>query len=164
MQVKMSAISKQKNYESTFVWPPDCYLQAGDRGIVFHKDDSYHTAFFEAFPNDPDTFIRGEGATVAEAEQAAWEKWKSILACIGHEFWLGGYKNGAGFCRHCNLFKPRAFPPSETCCVCGEPTYYTGDSAGNWYCVDHERDKPLALWTELDWHIAYTALWAYCPD
>ena len=46
-------------------WPADCYVQGGDRGVVLTEDGSYWTAFVEAFPG---TFIRGEGVTIADAE------------------------------------------------------------------------------------------------
>lgn len=95
-------------------WPEDCYVQWGGQGVVLAKKESggcYYTAFFEAFPKNPKTFIRGEGATVAEAEQSAFQKFKRYLACPGHEFERRGYTNGAGFCKHCSLFKSNAFEP-----------------------------------------------------
>lgn len=68
-------------------WPENCYVQWGDSGIVFTggkgiSEDinilsSYVTAFFEAFPRDPDTFIRGEGTTIEEAERKAFAKFTS---------------------------------------------------------------------------------------
>jgi hypothetical protein len=78
------------------------------------KDSSYYkTAFFEAFPENPRTFIRGEGKTVKEAEEKAWEKLQGYLACEGHEFERRNYKNGVGFCKYCNMFKSHAFKPLE---------------------------------------------------
>lgn len=78
----------------------------------------YTTAFFEAFPDMPgidgSIFLRGEGKTVAEAEQQAWEKYQKHLACPGHEFERRGYTNGGGFCKHCNMFKGKVFEPLET--------------------------------------------------
>lgn len=170
VQVKVSPLSIQKSYESSLDWPMDCYLQAGDRGVVFRGDaTSYDTAFFEAFPRNPDTFIRGEGATIAEAEQAAWAKWRRVLTCPGrdgHEFERRGYKNGAAFCKHCDLFMSGVLPPDESCCVCGVPTYWTSDADGNFYCEDHERNKPLELWTETDWYLAYSeySMWKFRQD
>lgn len=39
-----------------------------------------------------------------------------------------GYKNGAGFCKTCNLFVCYVFPPDENCCICGEKTYWTSEN------------------------------------
>lgn len=149
-------MSQERIYTCQYDWS-DVRIQAGDRGIVFtdKKPYSYRTAFFEAFPDEPCTFIRGEGTTIADAEKEAWRKWQRILACPGHEFERRGYKNGAGFCKHCGMFASKIFPPDEYCVTCGKPTYWTEDTDGNWYCKEHERDKPLDKWTDMDWDSAY---------
>lgn len=162
MQARVSALSKIDNYETRHDWP--CFVQCGDGGIVFlTKGGSYRTAFFEAFPRNPDTFIRGEGKTVAEAEEECWAKWQKITACPGHEWERRGYKNGGCFCKHCNLFMVGVLEPDEACCICGKPTYYTHDVDDNFYCEAHVRDKPLEKWDWMDWHVAYSeyamAMW-----
>lgn len=115
-------------------WPGDCFVQCGGDGLVFpsgHMEKcftkgemiegladaladpkTYTTAFFEAFPREPDTFIRGEGKTIEEAEAQAWEHLERIKACPGHEYEKRGYTNGAGLCRHCDLFKSKVFEPA----------------------------------------------------
>jgi hypothetical protein len=109
-------------------------------------------AFFEVFPSNPPTFIRGEGATVEEAEEAAWKKLVKISRCPKHEFERRGYKSGAGLCKHCNLFLSDVFEPSEKCAVCGIPAYYAVDIDGKAYCEDHidaipdEKASPSLLW------------------
>ena len=66
-------------------WPADCVVQWGDRGIVFDRDGgSRSTAFFEAFPTEPATFLRGEGATVVEAEADAFARFTRQRDCPGH--------------------------------------------------------------------------------
>jgi hypothetical protein len=101
------------SYQPRHPWPADCRTQHGGRGVVFGPtaEHDYTTAFFEAFPRDPVTFLRGEGATIAAAEDHAWAQWRQILACPGHALERRGYTNGAGFCRRCNLFVSRAFDP-----------------------------------------------------
>ncbi len=95
-------------------WEDDTYVPWGGKGLVLVKEgESYTTAFFEAFPHNPDTFIRGEGRTVPEAEQDAWNKFQRIRACPGHEFERRGYTNGCGFCKHCNMSSSKAFEPLE---------------------------------------------------
>jgi hypothetical protein len=100
---------------ATFLWPVDCFIQCGDSGVVIGagEGDSYRTAFWEAFPRNPDTFLRGEGATVQEAEQKCFEHYQRILACPGHEFERGKYQNGAGICKHCRLFLSGVFEPTD---------------------------------------------------
>ncbi|WP_195391070.1 hypothetical protein [Clostridium perfringens] len=45
-------------------------IHCSNTGIVFNsKGDCYETAFFEVYPKDPDTFIRGQGKTINEAEE-----------------------------------------------------------------------------------------------
>jgi len=151
-------MSQERIYTCQYDWPaPPFHIQAGDMGLVVSSKEpyGYRTAFFEAFPRDPDTFIRGEGATVADAEKQAWEKWQRILACPGHEFEKHGYRNGCGICKHCGMFASDVFPPSEHCVICGKPCYWTEDIDGNWYCEEHQREKPLNKWTEIDWDSAY---------
>lgn len=119
-------------------WPDDCFVQCGGCGIVLDTrvasiegmvegvksllegDDkivkqqlagSRTTAFFEAFPKALDTYIRGEGSTVEQAETHAWDQYQKRLACPQHEFERRGYKAGQGICKHCGLFNSKAFKP-----------------------------------------------------
>ena len=92
-------------------WPDDCVVQWGGRGVVFAPASNYRTAFFEAFPADPATFIRGEGPDVPAAEAAAWTQFARQRECPGHFMTRRGYRNGAGICVHCGLFASRAFEP-----------------------------------------------------
>jgi hypothetical protein len=133
-------------YQCAHPWPEHCFVQCGDRGIVLRAKGSYQTAFFEACP--PETFIRGEGKTIPEAEADAWKQYQRILACPGHEFERRGYDNGAGFCKHCNMFKGNAFEPLHNCAVCGVATYHTHDTNGNWYCLEHMGQIPEEKQTE----------------
>lgn len=129
----------ESDYECKFDWPEDCFVQAGSSGIVFSPHGNYKTAFFEAFPKNPDSFIRGEGKDIIEAEEKAWKKLNKTLSCsLDHKnkdsFIRKNYRNGAGFCKECNLFLSKVFDPLEICCICGCNTYYYSDRNGNWYC------------------------------
>lgn len=113
-QAKISAFSKTSKclYDCQYEWTKDCFTQCGDSGIVFSKEGNpYKTAFFEAFPQSPKTFIRGEGNTIEDAEKDAWQQYAKHIKCDNHEFQRRGYRNGAGFCKHCGLFKSNAFEP-----------------------------------------------------
>lgn len=94
-------------------WPSSTYVQWGSSGVVFRQEGGdYSTAFFEAFPREPElkTFIRGEGVDVQAAEASAFAKLEHYRACPGHEFERRGYTNGAGFCKHCGMFQSGVFP------------------------------------------------------
>jgi hypothetical protein len=143
-------------YTCAFDWPAECFVQAGERGIVYSSDGKYETAFFEAFPRNPNTFVRGEGETVADAERSAWDRYQRHIACPGHEFERCGYTNGGGFCKHCNMWSSTAFEPLTHCCVCDKPTDYTVDSDGKYYCEEHQREMPLEKWTDIHWYIVYS--------
>lgn len=79
-------------------------------GVTKH----YETCYFEAFPDVPKTFIRGEGKTMQEAETDAWNQFVKFSACIAHVFTdhlpdQQPYTNGAGFCSKCGLFVSNLF-------------------------------------------------------
>jgi hypothetical protein len=101
-------------------WPEDIFIQGGARGVVFKRDGggAYRTAFVEVMPQQPATFLRGEGPTIAEAETAAWEKYQRILACPAHPdhgpFEARDYTNGAGFCTRCGSWFSRVLPEQPT--------------------------------------------------
>ena len=83
-------------------WPADCKVQGGAHGVVFTDGEPYRTAFVEAFPG---TFIRGEGKTIAEAEDACWAIYERLAACPHDQgFDRRHYVNGAGFCRGCGTW------------------------------------------------------------
>ncbi|EOU1990218.1 hypothetical protein [Clostridium perfringens] len=119
-------------------------IHCSNTGIVFNsKGDCYETAFFEVYPKDPDTFIRGQGKTINEAEEEAWKQYEKIINCHKHEFERRGYENGLGFCKHCGLLKSKAFKPSHNCVICNKATYYKTDKNGNYYCKNHADLIPL---------------------
>lgn len=99
---------------ATCKWPHDCFIQCGDNGVVLVWDKgNYTTAFWEAFPRNLGTFLRGEGSTIEEAEKDCFAQYERILACPGHEFERRKYESGAGICKHCNLLQSKVFEPTE---------------------------------------------------
>lgn len=122
-------------------WPADTFLQGGERGVVLGREGT--TAFVEAH-NEGMGFIRGEGATWQEAEDAAWTKAQRALDCARHEWEPRGYINGAGICKNCGRFGSKVFTPEELglfCAACGEPTFWhleTADPVGDFVtCEKH---------------------------
>ena len=85
-------------------WPDDCMVQGGSQGVVFRGSAGpYRTAFVEAFPAG--TFLRGEGTTVAEAEDACWAKYQRLTSCLHDQgFERRQYVNGCGFCKACGTW------------------------------------------------------------
>lgn len=146
---KMSSFGKgilgDYNYDCEYAWPEDCFIQCGDSGVVVCKEkDNYQTAFFEAFPKDPDTFIRGEGETVEAAEKDAWDQFSKFSKCDHPSYERRDYKNGAAFCVKCGMFKSKVFDPLTKCIVCEKPTYYSVNQENyeDWYCEDHSDQNP----------------------
>ena len=138
-------------------WPVGTAMSAGRSGVVLSKSGSYQTAFWEVYPLDPQTVIRGEGATVQEAEDNAWAQYQRIVdPGHEHEFETRGYRNGAGFCKHCGLFMVDVFTLEEIgslCHVCQTPTYWVVDG-DRLYCEEHapsreDREHPLSPLEEL---------------
>jgi len=157
---RMSSLSSSQPYECACAWPEECFCQAGDNGIVLTEstvEDAlvgemkhYHTAFFEAFPEigGVGTFIRGEGATIIDAEASAWEQYQKLSVCPGHEFEARGYTNGAGFCKHCGMFASNVIEPTDPCRKCGKPTWYGLDNEGRRWCERCAKEMPDELKTE----------------
>lgn len=135
--MKIARGAPKEPYECKYDWAEDCFVQCGGDGIVFtdqtindafenpvetmgvilgmeEKPKHYKTAFFEAFPRSPNTFIRGEGVTIEDAEKQAWKKFQKYSKCPKHEYEKRGYTNGAGFCKHCNMFGSKVFEPEKS--------------------------------------------------
>ncbi len=119
-------------YTLKFDWPDGTVL-------VPHKTHYFYD--FEVYLPTPDCYYRGFGYTLAEAELCAWDKFQKFNSCKGHEFERREYTNGVGFCKHCNLFKSKAFPPAFNCKICGIATNYCKDDDLNYYCEEHSHDN-----------------------
>lgn len=157
MKVKMS---DGPEYDSKYEW--NCFCQGGDSGIVlpsgsFNKvfnsdkplegfvegvldEETYTTAFFEAFPKNPSCFLRGEGKTIEEAEEKCWQKYQKVLTC-NHEMERRDRTDGYAYCKHCS-YSAKVFEPLTKCCKCGTPTSYSSDYRGKYYCKKHAATKP----------------------
>lgn len=138
--IKLSAFSKasDKNIESIYPWEGVELLQGGDRGVVVGgANGGYRTAFVEAFIDG--TFIRGEGETIEKAEKAAWKQYQQRQQCPGHEWEPRGYKNRAGFCKHCNTFQSDVIDPADFGFICVECSMGTFDheTVNGMYCKEH---------------------------
>jgi hypothetical protein len=125
-------------------WPENCFIQCGGSGIVFSKDNIYDTAFFEAFPRDPDCFLRGEGESVEDAEKECFKKYQRVLNCQGHEFEPRGRDDGYGYCIHCPLSQSDVLKPAFNCIVCDVPCYGYTDKEDKQYCKKHYYDLDIS--------------------
>lgn len=132
MGIKASKMGGE--YDCLKDWPAGIYLQCGGSGVVLSKK-SYITAFFEAFPNDPSTFIRGEGETIELAEESAWNKYQKIMNCTEHKFNRHG-KTTKAICLNCNLRLTNYFPPLECCSICNKEN--SNKNFNNIiFCIEH---------------------------
>lgn len=139
-----TVIIAHTQFETQHPWPVDCYIQGGSSGVVFSPKGTYGTAFVEVM-GGPVSFLRGEGATVAEAEDAAWDTYRRYQECPGHEYEAGRYDNGAGICKLCGAFGSRIFTPEQLglfCKVCGVPTFWSRWE-GEVYCEEHALDPDM---------------------
>ena len=166
-------------YECKKEWPDDdCFVQCGGDGIVIteHKIEEvlsdpdklwhgiegvlsgeeckpdlpyYRTAFFEAFPRNPNTFIRGEGKNIEEAEEKCWKIYQAYFECDHPSFEARDYENGAGYCVKCGLWFPSVIPPFHPCQACGKLTWFSQDADKDFWCEDHYKDIPLEKMTDL---------------
>lgn len=129
--------------DSTFESPHDygpIRVQAGDFGIVI-GNPIRTTAFVECFPEG--SFFRGEGATVAEADDACWAKLHAYLNCPGHNWEPRHYRNGSGYCTVCGQYGSEVLTAAQLslfCTTCGEPTFntLTGSKAREPRCPEHD--------------------------
>lgn len=117
------------------------FVQGGRKGIVLGKEGSYRTAFIECSPEG--SFIRGEGTTLEEADNACFRKLQAYLGCIEHVWEPRGYQNGAGFCKVCGQFGSGVFTAAQLelfCATCQEPTFHKerGTSEGRSVCEEHD--------------------------
>ena len=103
---------------------------------------------FEIYSENPHSYFSAYGDTWEQAEKNAFKKFTGYVNCHKHEFERRNYTNGVGFCRHCNLFKSKAFEPSTKCDICGIPTdYSSGDD--KYYCethVEYNKSKLYLKW------------------
>ncbi len=140
--MKTARNSSNKPYECKQPWPEEIFVQCGGHGLVIDAkvpEGSYTTAFFEAFPKAPSCFLRGEGATVEEAEEKCWNKYQKVLTC-DHEMERRDRTDGYAYCKHCS-YASTVFAPLTKCCKCNTPTAYTQDYRGKIYCKKHKRFK-----------------------
>ena len=114
----MPRIIENTTTEAQHDWPEDVFIQGGERGVVVGgPNGAYQTAFFEAFPSDPRSgFMRGEGSSLAAAEEKAWKQYQVWLNCDGSGQGHGPYErrqysNGAGVCTRCGTWMSRVLPP-----------------------------------------------------
>jgi hypothetical protein len=169
-----AGFSKQGGYEAKHPWPAETVVSAGN-GIVFRRNAkegeprSYSTLFMEVYPPGA-SFIRGEGKSPEDCEEAAWAKYQLALNCSDrsgtHNWEARGYQNGAGFCSRCNTFGSQVFTGEQLgqlCKICGAGTTYHSQKdqstgAEEFLCEEHYEehkparrtpsDHPLAQWLD----------------
>lgn len=156
---KFGTMTTDIAHVSKMPWPTETAVSAGN-GVVFCSDGStYETLFMEVYPPGA-SFIRGEGATPQECEDSCWAQYLRSLRCPSggeHEYEARGYRNGGGFCKHCNTFKSEAFTAEELgqyCHVCGVATKWHWDVQDDdtvlFSCEKHVPDPTRRLFADED--------------
>jgi hypothetical protein len=152
---KLARKSFGEPYECKQAWEESTGVQCGSNGVVvnnleaafggdFSKENTaYTTAFFEAFPKNPNCFIRGEGKDIEEAELDAWNQYQKIKNC-NHEMERRNRTDGYGYCKHCS-YSSMVFESLNKCCKCKKPCNYSVDTKGNHYCKRHDILMPHKL-------------------
>jgi hypothetical protein len=147
-KIKISA--SPADYDSSHNYG-DAMVQGGHNGLVINSKDtskSYRTAFVEAFIDN--SFVRGEGETIKDADDACWAKVIKQRSCPKHEFIPHSYTNGAGFCKHCGYFASGYFSGEDLgqlCAVCGDGCLeFRIYKTERWYCTEH---YPLVAYMKL---------------
>ncbi len=104
---------KNTDHVSPHDWPDDMLVQGGGDGIVLSRGPGghYRTAFVEAFPGG--TFLRGEGKTVADADDACWAQYQRLNACEHGPYEPRNYTNGCGFCVKCGMWFTDVCEPAK---------------------------------------------------
>ena len=130
-------------YQCQHPWPDDCHCLCHSPGAVaasfgVTEPDPIRcvAASFDAFPLNPVTFLHGEGVSIEDAENSCWLSFQRIAACPGHVFDRGEHDDGYCICIRCSL-KGRFLDPLYYCVICDEPTCYSHDIKGQWFCERH---------------------------
>lgn len=105
-------------YELKHDWPID---------TVWNVNGGQGECYTEVFINTPynaKTYDAAHGKTHEECEDILWDRYQKYINC-NHEFSkdhpkYGHYKNGAGFCVKCGIFKTNIFEPEYICQQCGK--------------------------------------------
>lgn len=102
----------------------------------------------EVFTHEPEnaaTMLGADGITFEECEEKCWEKYQEYQRCQ-HTFTRespdgGHYTNGAGFCKHCGMFKSQAFEPETVCTSCGKHANLFSTLNDEWLCEDCYKNR-----------------------
>lgn len=97
---------KNTTAETRHPWPEGAAVQGGGERAGY--------AFVEVYLDT--TFLGGQGASIAEAEDAAWAAYSRMSSCQtsgGHgPFEARHYTNGSGYCTRCGAWFPNVTTPS----------------------------------------------------
>lgn len=114
-------------YTPKCAWGEDVQIQWGDHGITIHRQEKTITlvhAFFEAFPQSPDTFLRGEGESLEEAEKKCFAWYTKMINCGDHDWDRRDRTDGYAYCKKCKI-EATVLDPLTTCYKCGVPTAWS---------------------------------------
>lgn len=140
MKIRTGVFEDSYSYETKLDWPKDSFAQAGGG----HLDGIGKNIFFECFLKD--YHVRGEGATLEEAEQKAWDLYTKYSNC-NHSFQRLSEDSEIGVCKKCNMKKQDIFEILAVCSCCNKSgaAHYLNK---NKYCYEHYKKELEKLITE----------------
>lgn len=132
------------NYLPHCAWGDDVRVQWGYCGVSINRKEQTVTpvkSFFEAFPPAPNnTFLRGEGDSVHDAEDRAFTQYEKMMACPQHEWDRRGRTDGYAYCKLCGMSQ-MALEPLTRCAICDIPSSWTSrkeNGEKKHYCRFHD--------------------------
>ncbi len=133
----------EENYVLKYNWG-DTHLSYSDCGLVFGRGKPRETAFFEAYPLN--TFLRGEGATILEAEEEAWKQYQKFDNCDEHVYERTS-EDGSGKCIKCGIRHSNVLNNERKCYCCGKEANFditqNGEPSIIYVCAKHYHEKLL---------------------
>lgn len=147
---------KKPYYFLRFDWPENTIFNINgpstDEAKEMLEKQGYKIEYYmEVFLNteNVDTFDGVHGTSFEECETKLWDKYQKYIKC-NHEFIRESpcgthYSNGAGFCKHCGMFKSKAFEPETKCMKCGKNANLNKCVNGESVCIDCYRELPWSM-------------------
>ena len=144
--------SPNEYYELKYDWREDTYFNINgpaecQKELYIREgwDIDYYMEVFTRYEN-AETYKGVHGNSFEDCEEKLWNKIQKYIECE-HEFVRDSptgihYSNGAGFCKHCGMFKSKAFEPETKCMKCGKNANLNKCINGEEVCDDCYEELP----------------------
>jgi hypothetical protein len=125
-----------EDYELQYNWDTG-QIQAEDGNSSLGRGKAFIEIFYEGF------HIRGDGKSINEAEDDAWNKYTKYLSCNNKHDYERKSDSGLGYCRTCGV-TTRKLPNISKCTCCDRigAVFYIGREL---HCLTHFVEKAKLL-------------------